>query len=115
MRDRVPDVSLADVERIVRRDFSPAEHATVLELLEEFKDDSPGVAARVRVAILKLCKGRTDNLLHYVSSAQGDCRDVLAWAEYSRVFDLPSDAIDREKELASAADWQEYHDWFHRA
>ena len=39
-------------------------------------------AARVRLAVLKLSKGRSDRVAELVDRAKRDYRDVLMWAEY---------------------------------
>lgn len=38
---------------------------------------------RVQIDILKLSEGSVDKLLHFVTAAKLDYRDVLYWAEYS--------------------------------
>jgi hypothetical protein len=74
----VPNVSEADVKRIVSRDFGNEQEANVLSALERF-DMSP----RVRLA-LKLANGDFDKLLEAGKDAIQDYRNVLAWAEYPR-------------------------------
>jgi hypothetical protein len=43
---------------------------------------------RVQLAILKLCEGSQEKLLHFLDVAKVDYRDVLAWAEYPHAMDL---------------------------
>jgi hypothetical protein len=72
----------ARVEVLASVLFPNHEPGVVLSALNEY-----GLAAhehereRVQLAILKLCNGDEDKLLHYVSAAKADYRDVLMWAD----------------------------------
>src|SRR5262249_52152388 len=74
----LPRVTRADVERIIRREFLPAQYDTVLALLAEYGRE----AHRVHLALLKLSAGDVDALQSNLEAAKRDYRDVLAWAEY---------------------------------
>jgi hypothetical protein len=114
----IPSVTRADVERVVRRDFLPAQYEEVLALLGEYGgEDWHREADRVHLAILKLSSGDIDTLRHEVAIAKSDYRDVLAPAEYptcmrqsSSTFQLPP----KERRRIFDQDWQQYQDWLQR-
>jgi hypothetical protein len=68
----------------VRAEFSPAESAVVLELLEQLKfpflDDNPAGRERVETAVLVLASGDSSQLLQAAALAEADWRDVLVAA-----------------------------------
>ena len=66
----------------VQKDFHIDDQASVLEYLslygsQEFEIEEE----RVRLAILKLSSGSKTQVLHFVTEAKKDYRDVLFWAE----------------------------------
>lgn len=65
-------------ERIAE-DFSRAEQAAVIELLNTYAGPEMG---RVKWDILELSKGSLAKVKQYVQAAKTDYRDVLYWAEY---------------------------------
>lgn len=108
MDQPVPNVSRADVERVVRRDFADEDFDTILSLLDEYSDSEK---ARVQLAILKLAKGSAECLLREIEQAKCDYRDVLASAEYP---DYPWDAEklpESDQKRIIQADWKQYDDW----
>jgi hypothetical protein len=115
IKQPIPSVSRADVERVVRRDF-PADRATeVLALLGEYGTEASD--ARVHLAILKLAAGNIESLRTHVGDARFDCRDVLGAAEYpgymkrwSRIEKLPL----KERQQIIDADWSQYCEWLAR-
>lgn len=113
-----PNVSSADVERIVRRDFPAERVEEVLALLDEYgTEDWRREPHRVRLAVLKLAAGNMDRLRYQIEGAKRDYRDVLGPAEYPgygkrwfRIEELPPD----ERRRIIDADWQQYQDWLSR-
>ncbi len=72
--------SAALVKKIFSTLFSKyPDAATLWESCDDFDQKE---SLRVKLAILKLCDGEVDKLLHYIEVARFDYRDVLAWAEY---------------------------------
>ncbi len=118
MRDQpIPQVSQADVDRIVRRDF-PAQAVTdVLSILDRYNAHAGPPNERVRLAVLKLAGGNLEALAKSIEDAQADYRDVLTAAEYPQYARkvtqpdrLPQDEIDRIID----ADWMQYQAWLTR-
>ncbi|MBL8897378.1 MAG: hypothetical protein JNM84_07110 [Planctomycetes bacterium] len=70
-----------------------------------------GKHARIAAAILKLANGDLARLYQMIDAAEGDWRDVLAWAEYARYCAAPMGA---NRDAEQEADWREYQDWFLR-
>jgi hypothetical protein len=97
--ERIPDVTLEDLDRIVARDFPADQRGTVVAFLGHCES---GIreANRVRAAVLKLADGRVELLGHYVDRAVSDYRDVLFWAEYPTV--------------SQDENWRQYQEWFNR-
>jgi hypothetical protein len=109
---------MADVERIVRRDFPADQLPEVLAILDEYgRETWQREAHRVRLAALKLAAGSVERLRYQIEGAKCDYRDVLAPAEYPgyckrvpRSGGLPSD----EERRIIDADWKQYQDWLTR-
>jgi hypothetical protein len=81
VHQQIPDVTMNDVERIVRRDFPKGQFDLVTSALEELHSKTyPGT--RVQLAVLKLTNGNLESLKNQVSIAMRDYRDVLLAAEY---------------------------------
>lgn len=117
-RQPVPKVSMADVERVVRRDFGPSGTEEVVAILDGFRGGSESGAARVRLAILKLSEGDLDLVGSYAEMARRDFRDVLLNAEYPRYADLTWEKGEPPAHVARRAieeDWAEYQRWLGRA
>jgi len=113
----VPAVSLADVERVVRRDFPPDEVAGVLAFLEAYGRQSwHGEIPRVRLAILKRAQGNWKQLRDALATADKDYRDILAYAEYPAYFSgiQPGEKDAARRRRAIAADWRQYSSWLNR-
>jgi hypothetical protein len=113
-----PSVTSADVERIVRRDFSAERVGEVVAMLNEYGAEEwhPEVD-RVRLATLKLAASSIEKLRIHINIAKMDFRDVLSDAEYPgytkrwfHVDELPAD----ERERIIDADWKQYQDWLTR-
>jgi len=78
-----PNVSRADVERVVRRDFPADRVPEVLAMLGEYGTEGwHRESDRVRLAVLKLAAGSLEMLRQEIEVAKSDYRDVLVGAEY---------------------------------
>lgn len=118
VRQRIPNVSEADVERIVRRDFPKERFEAVMEMLGEYgKEGWHREGHRVRVAVLKMANGRLDALRRHLEAAKRDYRDVLVAAEYPEYWRATSGSRKLSKEehqQVVEADWNQYESWFRR-
>jgi hypothetical protein len=89
-------ISAQLVQKIFTKQFGARPDVDELfEVLLSYQDEGQ---VRVHIAILKLCEGDPDKLMHYVNVAKTDFRDVLAWAEYpeqtksgATAYNSPSD------------------------
>ena len=114
MDQPIPEVSRADVERIVRRDFAAAIFATVVAFLDDYEADNERGRSRVQLAMLKLADGSLEVLRREVAEAKRDYRDVLCAAEYPG-FCWDSHRLPKEeREKIIDADWQQYTEWLNR-
>ena len=117
-RQPTPNVTSADVERVVRRDFPVERVAEVLAMLGEYGTEScQRETHRVRLAALKLAAGNIERLRYEIEGAKCDYRDVLGPAEYPgyckrvpRAGALPPE----EEQRIIDADWKQYQDWLTR-
>jgi hypothetical protein len=111
----VPQVTAADVERIVRRDFPADLVSEVTTLLEGYGgEDWQREPYRVRLAALKLAAGDLDELRRQLDWAKIDYRDVIAPAEYpgySSQWLGPAGTPDEPPQAVVAADWEQYRGW----
>lgn len=117
MTQPVPEVTDADVARIVRRDFSPDLQAEVLAALATYGAKSwHREPVRVRLALLKLANGSPDKLRQNLATADTDYRDVLSYAEYPGYFTRigPSDRDPAARQQAIDRDWAQYRRWLER-
>jgi hypothetical protein len=113
----VPEVTPADIDRVVRRDFAAADQAAVLALLETYgTEDYEREAVRVRLAALKLAHGSLAELRRQVSWAKMDYRDVIGPAEYPRAMKVSSllRLDEAESRRIFEADWKQYDEWLRR-
>ena len=111
MEQRVPDVSEADVERVVRRDFPSSEAETVEELLRQA---DPAISPRVALAVLKLANGSLEAFHLHLRAASKDWRDVIASAEYpTYVSKVPGagSLSESHRNQILEADWEQYTRW----
>jgi hypothetical protein len=113
---RTPDVSGADVERVVRRDFPAADYASVLRVLDKYgsKTKEERSAARVQLAVLKLALGDMNELRRHIVAAETDYRDVLAAAEYPLAAIRGSaftTLSEKERQNIYESDWGQYQQW----
>jgi hypothetical protein len=116
MRDQpVPNVTQADVERILRRDFPAArvEAARSALLACDAAADPP--SPRVQLAVLKLAGGNLAKLKQFAADARKDYRDVLAWAEYPGYMNwVPGPGQPPGVEQIIESDWRQYQAWLSR-
>src|SRR5690348_2917964 len=62
--------------------FDAGELAAVVAALDRYGiEPHERERERVQLAIIGLCGGSKDKLLHYVQAAKTDYRDILAWQE----------------------------------
>ena len=112
-RQPIPDVTLNDVERIVRRDFPEEQFDSVMAVLNRY--ESKRERPRVQLATLKLANGDLEALQKQIRTALEDFRDVLAPAEYPEsskqgfraLLELPAE----EKRRVFDSDWRQYETW----
>jgi hypothetical protein len=109
-----PEVSDADVERIVRRDFPVADVDRILTLAAQVDVRE---RQRVVLACLKLAAGNVEKLIGHFAEAARDYRDVLVEAEYplatKRWFRMDR-LSEEERQRIYDADWAQYQAWFRR-
>jgi hypothetical protein len=112
VRQPVPRVSSADVERVVTRDFGSAAAAPILAILDGYGGhNSHREPNRVRLAALKLAAGNRARLSELIEQAGLDYRDILAAAEYPAYFGASGLADESERARLIDADWRQYREW----
>jgi hypothetical protein len=114
----VPNVTAADVTRILHRDFPGEQAGEVEAILAQYGTQYwHREVDRVRIAALRMASGDLKLLRQAIDNAKHDYRDLLATAEYPRyarrTFEL-EDLPPEERDRIIDADWQQYHDWFAR-
>jgi len=111
----IPQVTPDDVERVVCRDFTADEYATVTAMLNEYGPEKwHRESARVRLAALKLANGSVRRLQVSIDSAKRDYRDALAAAEYPAYFNIGSRVQElsiKERSRVIDEDWRQYEEW----
>ena len=116
MREQpIPQVTRADVERVIRRDFPQKVVAEALSLLDACDADSGAPIPRVQLAVLKMADGDLTRLKRFIEDAKLDYRDVLGWAEfpqYSRT--VPGPGQPPHVDQIIEADWKQYQSWLTR-
>lgn len=110
----IPHVTPVDIERVVSRDYSNDDYATVMTILNDYGTENwHRERTRVQLAALKVANASVQKLRARIESAKQDYRDALAAAEYpaycktARVQDLPAE----EKGSIIESDWWQYEDW----
>jgi len=111
----IPNVDRKDVLRVICRDFSTEDCDRVLSELDKYQAGSSFGTVRVQMAILKLAKGRMDEVRRHVRNAMQDFRDELAAAENPRLLKIGFVEYGKLKEDQRAKlkqeDQQEYEAW----
>jgi len=111
----VPQVTEADIDRIVRRDFQSSHIAEALAILAEYGTQPwHREPARVQLAALKLAEGTIEKLRAAIDQAKRDYREVLAPAEYPKFSHYGFRAVrlrSGERQKIYTDDWQQYQQW----
>ena len=108
------DVTDADIERIIVRDYPPDQHAKIRELIQGIEvREKP----RVMLACLKNGRGDFKKLEGELANASGWYREIILEAEYPN-YSKKMFRIDRltpeEKERIFEADKAQYLAWLSR-
>ena len=119
----VPNVTHADVLRVIARDFQLDLRLNVLVLLRQYKNVlHPNLTddqnARVHLAILKIAAGKFDRVSGLVAQAYQDFRNVIGPAEYPGFGEIGFVGAERLSEADRTQliqrDWDQYHEWLNR-
>jgi len=107
---------VADVDRIIRRDFSVEQYDAVFSILQKIGEPE---VPRVQLAVLKLAGGDIEQVVKYTEVARSDYRDILMWAEYPEMgrysWSIFADKEAAEfRETSYARDWEQYQRWLNR-
>jgi len=114
----IPDVTNADVDRVVAREFPAEQRARVWSVLREYGSEKwhPEVD-RVRLAALKLAAGNLERLRLQIGVAKMDFRDIIAAAEYPGYMEhIPpsGDVPSHKRARVIRDDWEQYEQWLTR-
>ena len=114
MGQYVPDVSDADIERIVRRDYPPELHSVIHQMIGGIEvREKP----RVIMACLKNANGDLAKLQGDLANASGWWREIISQAEYPN-YTRKMFRIDRlsaeERERIFETDKSQYLAWLRR-
>jgi hypothetical protein len=109
MSDYTPTVTKADIDRIIRRDYSQNEPATVWGILLLY---GSGESYRVYAAALKQGGGNPERLREMIDLANLDYRDLLAAAEYPA--QMKAGLFGYHSPETIKADEVQYYDWFNK-
>src|SRR4051812_14193700 len=82
LRQPIPDVTSADVKRIVRRDYPDTAFEGVMAIVAEYRSRWESATSRVQLSALKLANGHQESLRRWIDAAKLDHRNVLVPAEY---------------------------------
>jgi hypothetical protein len=111
----IPQVTPDDVERVVCRDFTADEYATVTSMLGEYGTESwHREPVRLQLAVLKVANGSVHKLQACIDSAKRDYRDTLAAAEYPAYFKIGfriRELSAKERRRIIDEDWRQYEEW----
>ena len=114
-KQRVPEVTHEDVERIIHRDW-PAQAAAAL--LIEIAAIEVREKPRVVLACLKTSGGDMKRLRNNLAEAAGYWRELISEAEYPEATKRwrPSTKISGEElDAMFERDWRQYSQWLGRA
>ena len=114
MAQYLPDVTEADIERVLRRDYPPELHPVIQGLIRDVEViEKP----RVIMACLKNGNGNFEKLRGELANASGWWREILSEAEYPnytkkmfRVDKLPAE----ERQRIIEKDGDQYLAWLRR-
>lgn len=111
MNQQPAKISEQLLEQLINREFSELSNE-VTGKLKNLNSDSEAGRRRIAAAILKLANGELSELNQLIEQANSDYRDVIAWAEYPRVFKAGFGELSEQAEhKANEADWNKYQDW----
>jgi len=109
----VPEVTEADIERIIKRDFPLEEQENVPSIIRELE---VGEKPRVVLACLKNSGGDIQKLKNNLAEAPGYYREILGEAEYpnymKKAFHIEK-LSDGEKAKIIEKDKNQYLAWLH--
>ena len=105
-----------DVQRVLRRDFVPADEPVAARLLAEYARATSAATPRTMLAALKLANGTIAGLKNGIRMALVDYRDILMVAEYPRDSKVRWTApmSEEERQKIYDEDWKEYEEWLNR-
>lgn len=109
-----PDVDMADVERVVRRDY-PADLTETI--LREIAAVEVREMPRVILACLKIGGGDLKRLRGELANASGWWREILSEAEYplaTKRWGRMKRLSHEEQQAIYDKDWKQYSEWLHR-
>ena len=114
MKQPAPDVTEADVKRVLLRDFEPND---VAQIEAQLRECDPALSPRAILAALKLSDCVFESVSGNLAQARLDWRDVIAYAEYPSYMQKVPGAgalTDEQLEDVYRADWAQYQAWLGR-
>ena len=114
MDQYTPEVTDADIERIVARDYPANLHDTIRDLIRgvEVREKT-----RVVVACLKCSRGNFERLKGNLADASGYYREIISEAEYpnyTKVWFHIDRVPPEERDRIIEKDKRQYLEWLHR-
>lgn len=106
MKQPVPELSEADLTRVVQRDFADPSPAMAL-----LTGDYQKLTLRAKIAAVKISAGSAEALRGSLEQAEVDERDVIAWAEYPRYMATSVETIGHIRDQSITFDQSEYRSW----
>lgn len=114
MNNQPIQISSELLEQLIKREFGER-YIEVTEQLKQVNSDNESGRRRISAAILKLANKRQGHLERLIQRANSDFRDIIAEAEYPRVFEAGfGELTDEEERDANEADWNEYQNWLNK-
>src|ERR1044072_4318875 len=103
------------VDLIVTKTIPAGQRQQILQALSRYQRDSQEMSCRVRLSVLKLSQGNTEELRNQIHIATQDVRDVLMPAENPTLHEMGvvawSRLDDDEKDRISNNDVESYLNW----
>ena len=109
MKSDTPTVTMADIDRIILRDYSRHELVAIWDILKLY---GHGEAFRIYAAALKEGKGDVVRLKEMIALANSDYRDLLVAAEYPRQQTIG--LFQNHTPQTLKADSMQYYEWFNK-
>lgn len=107
----LPEPTMDDVERVVRRDYGHLPFERVMQVLRGYRnpfDHETEPPYRIWLGILKVSGGEERRLNDYVDLANTDYRDLLMNAEYAKQGNIGSWTNRRDPNAMRRAKWQDH-------